>query len=838
MKRLALFAACALAISIPAPAYYHFIHYVNGVAVPEKFDITALPNKTVTFFVSESGPVVYSQTDTFNSVLSQIRQATAVWNGIATSDMRVAFGGLENSSTAQNTPGGDVVFEDLPPGLYGYGGPTSTLKMVTPATLSPFFPVARSVVHLNRNLTVLPGPSFRESFFMTVVHEMGHALGLQHTFTSSTMSTATTRATTLNHPIDADDIAGVSVLYPAASFAQFGSITGRITNGSNGVHLASVVAIRAGWGAVSALSNPDGSFRIDGIPPGQYFVYAHTIPPDANINFPLDPDGSANPPSGPTNALFFPGTTNLQQAAPVSVQAGKLAAGINIALASRPGVEIYDVQIFGYLNNNTIAVQPAYVNMLQGNTAVSAVGVGLGSNGQAPGLNVQILGDSAFVLNNGVAPLQANGSTYIGLYLGFNAGAGTGPQHVVFTTPDYMHVLPAGIFVTQKSPPAVTAILSNSDGTLTVTGADWAADSLIYFDGLPATVASFDSLKGTAVVVPPPGANGQNATVTVYNSDGQNSQLIQAASPVIYSYGNSPAPVINSVNPSSLPAGAEAMVDITGNNFNFIPGLTTVGFGTTDIAVRRIFVLSPNHVVADVFVSPTAALSNPDVSAISGFQTATAPAAFQIAPQVKGTPNPVPLLQNALPGLTGIYAGAIVSLYGSNIAAPGFTPVVTFNGETASILFASSGQINLQIPSDLPPGPAIMNLNNGVSNSYPEAVNIDTPPSSIGAVQNMTGAYIDPSHAAHPGDVLIVDMNNFAPNGAMISLDRIQIAVGTTMHKAVDIASPIPGLYQVRFQLNADEQVGASQQLIVYLDGRSSYPASIPVAHADGSFTP
>ena len=117
-------AAVLLAASLPASAYYHYVHYLNGGYVREKFDLTALPNNTVTFFVSESGPAVYNQTDTFNSVLTQIAQATQVWNGVSASNLRIAFGGLENAATLQNSPGSDVVFEDLPPGLYGYGGPT------------------------------------------------------------------------------------------------------------------------------------------------------------------------------------------------------------------------------------------------------------------------------------------------------------------------------------------------------------------------------------------------------------------------------------------------------------------------------------------------------------------------------------------------------------------------------------------------------------------------------------------------------------------------------------------------------------------------------------------
>ena len=64
---------------------------------------------------------------------------------MASSAIRVAFGGLENGATSQNTPGGDVVFEDLPPGVEGFGGPTSLANPVTAADGSQFFPIVRSV---------------------------------------------------------------------------------------------------------------------------------------------------------------------------------------------------------------------------------------------------------------------------------------------------------------------------------------------------------------------------------------------------------------------------------------------------------------------------------------------------------------------------------------------------------------------------------------------------------------------------------------------------------------------------------------------------------------------
>src|ERR1019366_2536357 len=239
-----------------ANAYYFWTHYTLRSApynpVPEKYDLTALPNSTVTFYVTDSGPSFYTGNDSFASVISQIRQATQAWNSVATSSLRVAFGGLYTSGTPQNTPGGQVIFEQLPPGILGLGG-ISAKADISASPNRSFYPIITSMMYLTANLTQSPGPSYTDFFFLDVVHEMGHALGLQHTFTSSAMSQPPTRTTSLVRIIDADDVAGISVLYPAASFgSQFGSISGRVLyNNGQPVHLASVVAIRSGASAVS-----------------------------------------------------------------------------------------------------------------------------------------------------------------------------------------------------------------------------------------------------------------------------------------------------------------------------------------------------------------------------------------------------------------------------------------------------------------------------------------------------------------------------------------------------------------------------------------------------------
>src|SRR5258708_1827532 len=119
MRRF-LITVLGLALSAStAGAYYHFYHYTNRGApynpVPEKFDLNTLPNKTVTFFLSDTSAGAVSQGNLYPSALSVIRQAASVWNGIDSSDVRTAFGGIANAGTPQNTPGVDIIFVELDP---------------------------------------------------------------------------------------------------------------------------------------------------------------------------------------------------------------------------------------------------------------------------------------------------------------------------------------------------------------------------------------------------------------------------------------------------------------------------------------------------------------------------------------------------------------------------------------------------------------------------------------------------------------------------------------------------------------------------------------------------
>ena len=54
-----------------------------------------------------------------------------------------------------------------------------------------FVPILRSKLQLRSDLTVKQQASYSDAFFLTMVHEFGHTLGLQHSTVSATMSTST-----------------------------------------------------------------------------------------------------------------------------------------------------------------------------------------------------------------------------------------------------------------------------------------------------------------------------------------------------------------------------------------------------------------------------------------------------------------------------------------------------------------------------------------------------------------------------------------------------------------------------------------------------------------------
>src|SRR6185295_18914382 len=77
-------------------------------------------------------------------------------------------------------------------------------------------------------------PEDKTDLQSVATHEIGHFLGMDHTsLLSSVMFPTVTDGTSYARVLSADDIAGVSTIYPSATFAAKGTLSGVVRTTSN-----------------------------------------------------------------------------------------------------------------------------------------------------------------------------------------------------------------------------------------------------------------------------------------------------------------------------------------------------------------------------------------------------------------------------------------------------------------------------------------------------------------------------------------------------------------------------------------------------------------------------
>src|SRR5258708_30107977 len=274
------------------------------------------------------------------------------------------------------------------------------------------------------------------------------------------------------------------------------------------------------------------------------------------------------------------------------------------------------------------------------------------------------------------------------------------------------------------------------------------------------------------------------------------------------------------------------MVDITGSNISFANGLTSVGFGSSDVLVRRVWVLNPTPALVTVQVAPNAKLGPSSASVMSGFQVFSQPAAFQTTAGDPTMPEVEPTLINAIWLQSGAFPGSIVSLFGLNLATPnqGGPTAITIGDQPVKLLYTSPTQINLVVPASLKPGPAILRLNNGTTQAYPVVVSIDPAPPSITSVHDLSNSDLGPNNPAQPGDVLNLLVNGLAATGTAIAPGRVRVQVGGHDTAAGSVNPANGSSYTVQFKLDSSVVSGAQVPLTISIDGKTSLPVYIPIA--------
>jgi hypothetical protein len=611
----------------PVAAYHPFLHLTQQdgewLRIPERFDLREAPAGAVPVVVSRPAGIAWHADDNWEALVSQIKLAATVWSEVSTSSLRLGYAGEVAVQADSSAPHIQIVFDDLPPGVIAMAGPVS-MDTQRIDEHGRFVPITKSLVIHNADLT--QRPTHGEAFFRTLVHELGHAVGLQHTFTGSAMATGITRSTTKAAPLAADDAAGVSWLYPSKFFArETGTIRGRITVDREPLHFASVVALSASGTAVSAITLPDGSYEIKGVPAGYYYLYAQMIPPSSDpsmgpgqIILPVDERGRSFQPGPSFGTRFYPNGKTWSDAFLLDVQPGTALREMNIDVPSRAPSRFHGITTYSFLGQTVN--QPAVLNSNDPDRFLVAYGPNLTDAPEGlEGLEVEALG--AFVWERNVFPYPfAEEFLQVGMQL--SPFSFSGPKAMLFRRQDDIHVQPAAFHLVSQAPPRLHEMLPEEVATgsqLRVRGEELGVVSQYVADGLrlPLRAQASERSDGLDAI------EDTNAEVSLrqpYTGDGRMVPVVALARDRQSSLFASPetprAPTMQAPHggvrliPDSLPAGAHAAIVVESDQPLFSGESLWVDFGSPSLVVTGAWKESDYRLTLNVAVSTGASAGN------------------------------------------------------------------------------------------------------------------------------------------------------------------------------------------------------------------------------------
>ena len=287
MKCLAALLAFVTMVAVtetPAAAYLKLGTMLNGQVI----DVT-WPQQPVRYFVSDYAGNGVSAPD----LRAALQRAAATWSAVDSASVRLEFQGMTASLPEVVDGRTTIGFLDRPDLDQVLAVTSFLLDSTTGAIVeADVFFNSRFVWSVSPEGT--PGRVDLES---VALHELGHLLGLGHSAIGETERTSSGNRRLLatgasmfpiammagsvaERVLHADDVAGISDLYPAAgTVSTTGGIVGRVTKNGQGVLGAHVVAFNPETGVLigNFALNPNGEFVIARLPPGPYILRVEPV---------------------------------------------------------------------------------------------------------------------------------------------------------------------------------------------------------------------------------------------------------------------------------------------------------------------------------------------------------------------------------------------------------------------------------------------------------------------------------------------------------------------------------------------------------------------------------
>jgi hypothetical protein len=283
--------AAMLLIAVPSPA----VAYLKlGTGTGSTAKPLHWPLMPVRYYVTDRGiPGV-----TASMLEGAVFNAAQSWQNVSSASITYQFGGFTSSLPDQDDGFSVLGFLEHPDLDHVLASTSFTIDTVTGELLE-------SDIFFNASFdwfTSTAGVPGRFDLEAIALHEIGHMSGLGHSAIGETEVTAGGRrvlstgavmfpiafpaGNASNRTLHADDIAGISDLYPDGDFSSnTGSLSGRVTKNGNGTFGAHVVATNPATGDLvgNFALDQNGRFSIAGLAPGTYIVRVEPLD-DADVD--------------------------------------------------------------------------------------------------------------------------------------------------------------------------------------------------------------------------------------------------------------------------------------------------------------------------------------------------------------------------------------------------------------------------------------------------------------------------------------------------------------------------------------------------------------------------